>query len=81
MSEEPEPLTLTPDEEPSTREAKKLAAKALDLSLDILRLESAAAQRRMELANLVNLNAPVLSNDAAFEEMIVVLRALAEVAR
>lgn len=75
------PLALTHDEEPSSRVAKRLTWAIEAKAKEIDRLKGTLAQLRMELANQVSQAAGIIANEAAYEEMVSILRALAEAAR
>jgi len=65
----------------STRRALRMLLEARALWTRIRELESEAAQRRMELANLVGQNAAELSAGLAHEDCTALLAALGESVR
>jgi uncharacterized small protein (DUF1192 family) len=69
------------DEEPSTRSVRKLVKSIAAKVAEVERLEATVNQLRMEVANELNNRAGEISNDAAWDEMVVLLRALSWVAR
>lgn len=74
-------LSVAMDEEPSTRTVRKLVKSIAGKVAEIDRLEATANQLRMEVSNEVHSRAGEISNDAAWDEMVVLIRAVAGIAR